>query len=254
MMPCAMQLDQKRSSLTLHAGLGPVLSAATWKTLLRHCTAVRIGAEPFPMSHQLGEISRMTSLQFLELHTLAESCMESFPRCWTGLRNLQSLTLTCCKDLSPVLAQSPSLHCLVIHLVAKVQLHLEALTQLIGLRVCMDEAHFDLHGAGTVFLPTGDSVEMQDLVLQHQGPTENLQYAIQLRRLDMTLRVASYIRGQWHILPPGLKAITMVPQGEDRDPVYPFCQKPLFTRQMSELHRYHCKTHSERVHRRNLLV
>lgn len=142
----------------------------------------------------------------------ADDEMGFIPSCWTRLHNLLRLTLNCCRHVSPALQTLTNLRCLVVRLVDNTRLHLEELTQLQILRISMDESDDQVHGLGTAFLPTGSHVQLENLVLQHQGPTENLQFATQLTRLDMTIKVSRYLSRQWHYPLPCLKVITILPK------------------------------------------
>lgn len=208
----AVQHDRRQSSGTLAAGLGPLLSPATSGILRKRCTALYVGSWPGLGYNELIAISRLTSLQSMEMHMPADDEMGFIPSCWTRLHNLLSLTLNCCRHVSPALQTLTNLRCLVVRLVANTRLHLEELTQLQILRISMDESDDQVHGLGTAFLPTGSHVQLESLVLQHQGPTENLQFATQLTRLDMTIKVSRYLSRQWHYPLPCLKVITILPK------------------------------------------
>lgn len=212
-MPDVFALHQDRRQLpnTLHAGLRPVLSVALTGILRQRCAALYLGSWPGSNYDELVTISCLTSLQSLEMYMPADDYMGYIPSCWTRLCNLRSLTLNRCKHVSPALATLKSLRYLVVRPAANVQLHLQALTQLLTLRISMDESEGQSLESGTIFLPTGNHVQLCNVVLQHQGPTENLQSVTQLSRLDMTIKVSRYLSRQWQYSLPCLKVITVFP-------------------------------------------
>lgn len=189
----AARSSSSKCFCTLHAGFHSI-SLPVRAVLRQRCTALYLGSGPGLTPEQLMAISRLTSLESLEINFLENDYKGFLPSCWTRLSHLHSLTLNKCKAVPPVSATLASLRSLTLRVhPCSTRPRLETLLQLTSLRISLDALH-DQPIMFEVLLPKGNGVQLRHLMLRVGTQIGNVQYATQLTRLDMTVGVAMHIR------------------------------------------------------------